>query len=283
MEKVTIIIPAYNEVENILNMHENLNKLCNSFEVIVVDDGSTDNTYELLKKTKVTIIRHPYNKGYGASLKTGIRHAQNDIVVFMDADSPHNPNDIYNLLGYMGEYDMVVGERSKASHISLFRKPGKMFLSIIANYLMGTKIPDLNSGFRAAKKEIIEKFMHILPNSFSFSATITLAVIKGGFNVKYVPITTYKRKGKSMVNPIRDGLRSALLIIRIIVLFNPLKVFFPISFLLFMLGVGYLIFSLIFLGFNIPSGVILLIISSIILFFFGILADQISAFRMEGK
>jgi len=283
--KVSIIIPAYNEEEAIKGTLQKLkgeNKSQN-WEIIVVDDASSDDTAKFASETGVKVIRHPYNKGYGASLKTGVRNAKNDIVVFMDADDQHNPNDIGALLEHIGDYDMVVGARSKTSYISLFRKPGKVLLSTIANYLMNMKIPDLNSGFRAVKKEVIDKFIHILPNSFSFSATITLAAIKGGFNIKYIPITTYKRKGKSTINPIRDGINTLLLIIRIVVLFNPLKIFFPVSFFLFALGMGYLIFALIFLGFHIPSGAVLLIISSIIIFFFGILADQISAFRMEGK
>jgi glycosyltransferase involved in cell wall biosynthesis len=283
--KVSIIIPAYNEekgIEHTLQKLKGGNKKEN-WEIIVVDDASSDDTAKFASEMGVRVIRHPYNKGYGASLKTGVRNAKNDIVVFMDADDQHNPNDISKLLEHIGDYDMVVGARSKTSYISFFRRPGKMLLSIIANYLMNMKIPDINSGFRAVKKEIIEKFIHILPNSFSFSTTITLAAIKGGFNVRYVPITTYKRKGKSVVNPIRDGINTLLLIIRIVVLFNPLKIFFPVSFFLFALGMGYLIFALIFLGFHIPSGAILLILSSMIIFFFGILADQISAFRMEGK
>lgn len=282
---VSIIIPAYNEEKGIKHTLQKLkggNKTKN-WEIIVVDDGSSDSTAKIASEMDVKVIRHPYNKGYGASLKTGVRNAKNDILVFMDADDQHNPEDMGELLEHIGEYDMVVGARSKTSYTSFFRRPGKTLLNIIANYLMNMKIPDLNSGFRVVKKEIIEKFVHILPNSFSFSTTITLATIKGGFNIKYIPITTYKRKGKSIVNPIRDGIKTVLLIIRIIVLFNPLKIFFPVSFFLFLLGIGYLIFALIFLGFHIPSGAILLIISSIIIFFFGILADQISAFRMEER
>ena len=213
-------------------------------EIVVVDDGSTDNTYKLASDTGVKVIRHPYNKGYGAALKTGIRNAKMDIVLFMDADGQHQPRDIKKILSYIEEYDMVVGARTKKSKISLLRRPGKKILSITANYLAGMKIPDLNSGFRAIKKEIVMKYMHILPDTFSITTTITLAAITEGYNIKYIPIETSKGLGTSKIKPFRDGFNFILLIIRAITYFNPQKVFFPISIALFGIGLVFLLYDI---------------------------------------
>ena len=280
--EVTIIIPAYNEEEGITDVITHLKELDRNYEILVVDDGSTDNTYKLASETGVKVIRHPYNKGYGAALKTGIRNAATDIVLFMDADGQHKPRDIKELIQYIVDYDMVVGARTKKSKISLLRRPGKKILSITANYLAGMKIPDLNSGFRALKKGLAQEFMHILPNTFSFSTTITLACIASGYSVKYVPIEAAERVGTSKIKPFRDGFNFIMLIIRTVVLFNPLKVFLPVAIVLFILGFLDLLYEIIYL-FNVSSASILLIISAIFIFFFGILADQISSMRREIK
>ena len=279
---VAIIIPAHNEEEGIAEVINGIKQLNEEYEIIVVDDGSTDNTYKLASETGVKIIHHPYNKGYGAALKTGIRDAKADVLLFMDADGQHQPGDIKKVLPYIEEYDMVVGARTKKSKISLLRRPGKKILSITANYLAGMKIPDLNSGFRALKKDIAMEYMHILPNTFSFSTTITLALVTSGYNVKYVPIEAPERVGKSKIKPFRDGFRFIMLIMRTIVLFDPLKVFLPMSIVLFLLGLPYLMYELV-LHLDVPPSSILLIISSILIFFFGLLADQMSSLRRELK
>ena len=272
---VTIIIPAHNEEEGIADVINGVKGLNTGYEMIVVDDGSTDNTYKLVAETGVKVIRHPYNKGYGAALKTGIRNANADVVLFMDADGQHQPSDIKKLIQYVGEYDMVVGARTKKSKISLLRRPGKKVLGITANYLSGMKIPDLNSGFRAIKKNVAMEFMHILPNTFSLSTTITLALITSGYNVKYVPIEAPERVGTSKIKPFRDGFRFLLMIVRTISLFNPLKIFLPVSLSLFLGGALYSTYGVILYE-DISDTSILLIISSLIIFFFGILADQVS-------
>ena len=272
---VTIIIPAHNEEEGIADVIDGIKQLNTGYEIIVVDDGSTDSTYKLASETGVKVIRHPYNKGYGAALKTGIRNAEADIVLFVDADGQHKPSDIKKLIQYIGEYDMVVGARTKKSKISLLRRPGKKVLGITANYLAGMRIPDLNSGFRALKTIVALEFMHILPNSFSFSTTITLALITAGYSVKYVPIEAPERVGKSKIKPFRDGFRFILMIVRTISLFNPLKIFLPISLLLFLSGVSYLIYEVI-VYVDISDTSLLLIISSLLIFLFGILSDQVS-------
>ncbi|MFH1776970.1 MAG: glycosyltransferase family 2 protein [Candidatus Omnitrophota bacterium] len=281
-KRFSVIIPAYNEELGLKNTLKNL-KLGNfACEIIVVDDGSRDNTVKIAEQAEVKVIVHPYNKGYGAALKTGVRAATAEVVIFMDADGQHNPEDLPALLKHIDEYDMVVGARGKNSQNHLLRSPGKKVLSLIANYLSGMKIPDLNSGFRAIKRSLVLEFMHILPNTFSFTTTITLAILKGGYNVKYVTITTARRKGKSTVNPARDGIRTILLIINTIVLFDPLKVFIPISFGLFIPGLIYMLQQLLTKR-NIPDGALLLIISAILIFFFGILAEQVSQLRRQLK
>ena len=281
-QDVTIIIPAYNEEEGITTVITQLKGLGENYEILVVDDGSTDNTYKLASETGVKVIRHPYNKGYGAALKTGIRNAEADIALFMDADGQHKPSDIEKLMQHIGEYDMVVGARTKKSKISLLRRPGKKILGITANYLAGMKIPDLNSGFRAIKKSVALEFMRILPNTFSFSTTITLALINSGYSVKYVPIEAPERVGTSKIKPFRDGFRFIMLIIRTVILFNPLKVFLPVSAFLFVVGFFELIREII-VYFDVWTTPVLLILSSILIFFFGILADQVSSLRREIK
>jgi len=271
------VIPAYNEENGIENVLNSIQKLGGDYKLLVVDDGSTDNTYEVVKKTGIDIIRHKNNKGYGAALKTGLRNANTNVVLFIDGDGQHDSADVERIAEHMDEYDMVVGARNKNSEISLLRRPGKKILAITANYLSGHHIPDLNSGFRAIKKDKAMEFMHILPNTFSFTTTITLAFLKSGYDIKYVPIQTVKRVGSSKIKPFRDGFRFIMLIIRTITLFEPLKVFLPVSALLFVSGFIYLIHDL-YLH-NISDTSILLIISSIIIFFFGILADQISNIR----
>jgi len=234
---LSIIIPAYNEEEGLRTF---LGKLLpfareRGWEVIVVDDGSTDATADVAREYGAKVISHHRNKGYGSALKTGIRNASNEIVVMMDSDGQHKQEDIERLVEYIDDYDMVVGARKRSKGI---RAPGKKLLSIVANYLSGYKIPDLNSGFRVFRKSLIETFLHFCPNGFSFTTTITLAYLREGYSIKYVPIDAQERVGRpSTVKFFRDGYKTFLLIIRVIVLF--------------------------------------------ILFFMGILADQISAIRRE--
>ncbi|MBN1163714.1 MAG: glycosyltransferase family 2 protein [Candidatus Krumholzibacteriota bacterium] len=280
--KISIIIPAYNEEEGLDRALGSLMPIAaaKGWEVIVVDDGSTDKTPEVVKEQGASLISHPVNKGYGASLKTGIRVAGGEVVIIMDSDGQHDASGIEQLLEHIDRYDMVVGARKKNV---LIRAPGKKLLSLVANFLSGVKIPDLNSGFRAIRKNIVKSFLHICPNGFSFTTTITLAFLREGYNVKYVPLEAEMRVGrKSSVKFFRDGYKTFLLIIRVIVLFNPLKVFIPASLFLLVAGVLFTLYGIISFG-RAPNVGILAILSSIILFFMGILADQISAIRRERR
>ncbi len=280
---ISIVIPAYNEARGIRGVLEKLNEWRDRwFEIIVVDDGSNDGTGEIASAAGARVIRHPRNKGYGASLKTGIRAATTEIVVTLDSDGQHDPEDIARLLDMLEGNDMVVGARGRDSHVPALRRPGKWILNLVANYLAEAEIRDLNSGFRALRRETVRKFLHILPNGFSFSTTLTLALFKEGFNVAYVPIVATPRVGTSTVNPIRDGINAILLIIRVIMLFDPLKVFVPVSLVLFVIALSYAIADmLIKQHLNIPTGAVILFVSSLIIFMFGILADQVSAMRRE--
>ncbi len=279
---ISIIIPAYNEEDTIGTFLRELSKLANShsWEVIVVDDASEDQTAKIVEKFKeIKLLTHPYNKGYGASLKSGVRAATGDYIVTMDADGQHNPKGIIQLIEHINQNEMVVGSREKQKDRNYLRKPGKLLLKWVANYLSGIKIPDINSGFRVIKKSCVEEFMHILPNSFSFSTTITLAMLKAGYNVKYIPINVTKRGGgKSSVRQLKDGFATLLLITRCISLFNPLKVYAPIAGVILIFGIVFSIYGILFIH-SFPKTGVVTILSGILILLFGILADQIAAIR----
>ena len=249
---VSIIIPAYNEagsIRDVVNkIRETLSRSGYEWEIIVVDDGSSDGTAAKLVGQGAVILTHPENKGYGASLKTGIRSAKGDVVVIMDADGTYPPEMIPSLLSGMDEgYDMVVGARTgRDVNIPLLRRPAKFILKKLADYLSETKIPDLNSGLRAFRKELALKYFHLLPSGFSFTTTITLALLSDGYNVKYVPINYLVRsKGKSKIRPLKDFSNFFLLIVRVICYFNPLKVFLPASLLFLAVGIYHVVVTLI--------------------------------------
>ncbi len=285
MQNLTVVIPAYNEEHGLTKvLPELIENLENGWEVIVVDDGSTDKTAEIVKGyKKIQLVKHPYNKGYGAALKTGIRAAKNEAILLMDSDGQHSIKDFHRIIKKFGEddYDLVIGARSTEAYQVKTRVPGKFLLTKTAEYLMGTKIKDLNSGLRIFKKSKVVPFFNILPNSFSFSTTSTLAFLKEAFNVAYIDIETEKREGrKSSVKFARDGSRTLLLITRVIMLFNPLKIFFPVSVLTFALGVllglyGVVIFQ------RIPNSSVILMVFGMFLFFFGMLADQTASIRRQ--
>lgn len=249
-------------------------------EVIVVDDGSTDNTARVASEAGARVIRHRNNKGYGAALKAGIRAADREIVVTFDADGQFDTKEIAKLVDALNESDMAVGVRPRGAGSPTIRKPGKWLLGKTANYLAQTEIPDLNCGLRALRVDTAKRFLNLLPNGFSFTTTLTLAMFKDGYNVTYLPITVHPRSfGASSVRA-ADGLNTFLLIIRIIALFDPLKVFLPASALLFVTGVAYWIYdSISTQRLNIPTGAMILLVSTVIVFLFGILADQVSAIR----
>lgn len=277
-KQTTIIIPAYNEEDVILQtlkciVNEELHK---RYEILFVDDGSDDSTFEMISKYPVKVIRHHVNKGYGAALKTGIRHANGERVIMMDSDGQHDPHYIGKIEYSLQEHDMVIGERSTSSYQVKRRRAGKRLIRRIGEYLVEQKLPDYNSGFRGFRKEIIEGMLHLMPNGFSFSTTSTLAFLKEGYNVGRVEIEVKERQGrKSNVKMVRDGSKTILLLFRIIMLFNPLKVFFPASIISFLVGVGFGIAGFIIYD-RFSNGAVILTMLGMFLFFIGLVADQIS-------
>jgi glycosyltransferase involved in cell wall biosynthesis len=276
---VSIVVPAYNEEESIAQVIEQIDLVMRShdyrYEIIVVDDGSTDNTAQMAEDKSVRIIRHPCNKGYGASLKTGIRNAKGGIILIIDADCTYPVEKIPVLLSYMNEYDMVVGARTnKDVEIEFIRRPAKWALSKLANYLSGTRIPDLNSGFRAFRKEIALEFFNILPDQFSFTTTITLGMICSGYAIKYEPISYFKRVGKSKISPLRDTSNFISLIVRTVMYFNPLKIFLPVSLAIAVLGIAMLCYD-VFVIRNIGDKTVLLLSMALLFGAIGLLSDLI--------
>jgi len=276
--KFSIIIPAFNEASGIVQLLESIERLgyCKQSEVIIVDDGSTDDTTLIAAKFPVRIIKHETNKGYGASLKTGIRKSTGDKVITMDSDGQHDPYYLEKAFALLEEYDMVIGERGADSFHVKNRKRGKKLIRMIGEYLVEQKLPDFNSGFRGFDRNLILSMLHIMPNGFSFSTTSTLAFLKEGYSIGTFPIKVEERNGRpSNVRFIKDGTKTLLLLFRIIMLFNPLKVFFPASIFITILGLGWGIHGF-FVFDRFSNSAIILMTLGMFLFFFGLIADQIA-------
>lgn len=278
-KRFSIIIPCYNEEKAIGNVLKELTSLPEEPEIIVINDGSNDRSSEIIQLYKVKVITHPYRKGYGASLKSGIVSASSPTLIFFDGDGQHPSSDIARFIAELDHYDFVIGSRTSSETSPVLRRPGKMILKWVAQILTGRKISDLNCGFRAVKKNIIQKYLHLLPQGFSFSTTMTLIGFSRGYNVTFLPVATTKRIGKSTVS-MKDGINTLLLIMRFITLFNPLKIFFPVSSILFLIGISWSIPYLL-TGKGLTVASLFLLFTSITVFFFGILADQISQLRLE--
>jgi len=283
IDGVSIVIPAYNEekgvagtLEEIKRMTKNLEMEC---EVIVVDDGSKDNTAEIATQSGVKVIQHPQNRGYGAALKTGIHHADYDTIVITDADGTYPNGDIPNLLAEMEQYDceMVVGARTGENvNIPLIRKPAKWAINKLANYLSRTKIPDLNSGLRVMKKNVVEKFLGVLPDGFSFTTTISLAMLTNGYLVRYIPIDYRKREGKSKIKPIKDTLNFIQLIVKTVLYFEPLRVFTPLSMVFILASLGVLLYSFFFSPKIMDITTLVLFVTGVQMLAIGMLADLVN-------
>lgn len=278
--KLSIVIPAYNEqhaIGRVLNdLKEVISRSGLDYEVIVVDDGSRDSTAEVVRASGgVTLIQHSVNRGYGAALKNGIRNADGELILTIDSDGTYLAKDIPELLKYASEYDMVVGARTSGEiRIQRARKLARYILVKLAGYMVGNKIPDLNSGLRIFRKETVRIFLGMLPSGFSFTTSLTLAYLSEGYSIKYVPIDYARREGKSKIHPIRDSLNFGLLIVRTITYFNPLKVFLPLGILLIVIGLGWLVYTIIATS-GIGSAAVLTILSGLQVIIMGLLADLI--------
>ena len=278
---VSIVVPVYNEVETAEKILRDIIQVMKdgraAFEVIAVDDGSDDGSLQNVRLPNVRVIRHEKNRGYGAAVKTGIRHAQGEAVIITDADGTYPISQIPRLLDVYWEKDcdMVVGARTgEQASIPIVRRPAKWVVNKLANVLSGVRIPDLNSGLRVMKKDVLETYIRMLPDGFSLTTTITLAMLTNGFEVEYVSIDYYKRRGNSKIRPFADTLGFVQLILRTIVFFNPMKIFFPLSMVFFLLGFGFLVRDLIRL--NLAQTSVFLLMSGGLILAIGLLADLIT-------
>lgn len=279
---VSIIIPAFNEEGAVERVIRGLMEQFPEVEMTVVNDGSTDNTGSIIDKTGANVIHHDRNLGYGASLQSGISLSTREYVLFCDADGQHSVEDVNRIIKECDGCDMAVGNRGNRSYSPMNRAPGKFILRKFANFLAGQKLPDLNSGLRIIKKEVLLKYIHLMPDGFSFSTTSTFALLKGKYRIKWVPITTLKREGKSAVQQWKHGPQTIMLMLRLTVLFEPLKVFMAVTGILFLLTLISLTIDLLLTaGKGIADTTVLLSISTLLVFMFGLSCDQISALRRE--
>jgi glycosyltransferase involved in cell wall biosynthesis len=275
-KKISIVIPARNEAESLKVILPEIARIKDIFEVIVVNDASEDDTVSVCKDNNVKLVNHLYQKGNGASIKSGARLATGEYLVFMDADGQHDPKDIDALLNELDSgYDMVIGARERDSHASLPRYIANLVYNKFASYMSGHEIMDLTSGFRAVKSTYFKKFLYLLPNGFSYPTTITMAFFRSGYSIKYVPIECPPRIGNSHIRLIKDGIKFFLIIFRLSSLYSPLKIFAPISLMLFITGICYYAYTYIYLE-RFTNMSILFLLTSVIIFMIGLLAEQIT-------
>lgn len=279
--KISIIIPVYNEADAIGDLVLQIRSLYPDFEVIVINDGSTDDSAAVASNAGVFVYSHPYNIGNGAAIKSGIRIASGDILVFIDGDFQHDPEDIGKMLEYFPDYDMVVGARSMGGQASFARALGNKAYNWLASYVAKFKIQDLTSGFRAVKADIARQFLYLLPNTYSYPTTLTLGVLRNGRSVKYIPIKINQRKtGKSNISLFKDGVRFFMIIAKICTLYSPMRIFLPVSLVMFLLGLGNYIYTFATSG-RFTNMSALLCVTSILIFMMSLISEQICQMRVE--
>ena len=277
---VTVVLPARNEIQAIGEVLQRVRDVCPEAEILVVADGSTDGTPEAAEAAGARVIRHPYNMGVVAAIKTAIRNATGDVLMVVDADGQHDPTDIPRLLQHMTDYDMAVGVRSRASHASRTRGLGNWLLDRLASYVAGMELDDLTSGFRAMRRAVLLEFVHLFPNRYSWPLTSMLSFAKAGYSIKFVPVDARRRAGgKSGQKLLQNGVKFVLIILRIVMLFSPMRVMFPVGLLLFGLSIlGYAL-SLLNDGpvLHLPGSTQMFFIGAMVVWMFGLLAEQIVA------
>jgi glycosyltransferase involved in cell wall biosynthesis len=279
---VSIVIPAYNEAGAIGAVIKGLVEAFPEAELIVVNDGSQDDTGAIACEAGARVIEHDRNRGYGSALRTGTLNAGRDYVLFCDSDGQHSVEDVGRLIDACNQHDMVVGARGQDSHSPLRRRPGKFIIRAFADHLAGEKIPDLNSGLRMIRRDVLLKYLHLMPTGFSFSTTSTFAMLKTHRQVKWVPITVTQRVGQSTVQQWKHGPQTLMLMLRLTVLFEPLKVFLEVAGMLAVLTLVSFIVGLYTSGrLNIGSSTVVLAVATLLAFAFGLLCDQVSALRRE--
>jgi len=278
----SIVIPAFNEEPAVGPLVAALRAGGAWREIIVVDDGSSDATAERAREAGATVVRHPYNKGNGAAVKTGIRHASGEFVLIVDGDGQQRAADAVRLVSRLGEYDLVIGARSSGTQATRLRLLGNAALNRLAGYLTGRRILDLTSGFRGARRSQLREFLHLLPNGFSTPTTTTLAFIKAGYNVCFEPIEAAARVGSSKIRLAKDGVRFLLIVLKIVTLFSPFRVFLPVSLASFFLGAAYAAWTIATQS-HVTNSSVLLIMLAVIVFLVGLVSEQIAALRFEGR
>ncbi|HFQ93167.1 MAG TPA: glycosyltransferase family 2 protein [Anaerolineae bacterium] len=280
---LSIVLPLHNEAAAVGGLLTDLLPVLEatgeSFEIVAVNDGSTDNSAAAVTAVadpRIRLLSHPYNMGNGAAVKTGIRAARGEWILLMDADGQHKPADVPRLLTLRGRYDMVVGARAKGSDTAVHRDIANAIYNRFAGYVCGRRIDDLTSGFRLIRAELAKRLVFLLPNTFSYPTTLTLAVVRSGYSLAYVPIQTGKRQGKSKIKLLRDGSRFFLILFKIATLFSPLKIFVPLSLLIFLLGLGYGGFKVLFLGTRYGPTSAMLMTIAVVIFLIGLVSEQIT-------
>jgi glycosyltransferase involved in cell wall biosynthesis len=279
---ISIVIPAYNEAAAIAGVVGALRDAAPWREIVVVDDGSADGTGTAAAQAGAVVVRHPYNKGNGAAVKSGIRRATGDYVLIVDGDGQHAADAALRIAARLGEYDLVVGARDRRSQASGARLLGNGALNWLAGYLAGHRIPDLTSGLRGARRDHLRQFLHLLPNGFSTPTTTTLAFLRAGYNVDFVPITAAPRVGRSKIRLGRDGVKFVLILLRVITIFSPFRIFLPLSALAFVTGAAYGAWTAYFHA-KIPNGAVLLLTLSFLVFLIGLLSEQIASLRADPR
>lgn len=283
---LTVALPAFHEVHVIADVITSIRTTCPDAEILVVADGSTDGTPEAAEQAGARVIRHPYNKGNGAAVKTAIRNARGDVILIIDADGQHDPLDIPRLLQHMTAYDMAVGVRSRSSHASRARGAGNWMLDRFASYVAGMELDDLTSGFRAMRRSVVLEFIHLLPNRYSWPTTTMLSLAKAGYSIKFVPIQAQPRTGgRSRQKLFQNGVKFMMIILRIVMLFSPLRVMFPVGLVLMGLSLLGYVLSIANHGplLHLPGSTVMFFVGAIIVWMFGLLAEQIVAMGLTRR
>jgi glycosyltransferase involved in cell wall biosynthesis len=278
----SVIVPAFNEGVSIGPLVTELRSVAAWHEVLVVDDGSRDETAARAAAAGARVIRHPYNKGNGASVKTALRQATGAFVLIIDADGQHRPADALRLVAQLDTYDLVVGARSVQTQATAFRRAGNAMLNWTASYLTTRPIPDLTSGFRAARRACILEFLHLLPNGFSTPTTTTLAFLKAGYSVHFETVDAARRQGNSHIRLASDGVGFILILLKVITIFSPMRIFLPISAAAFVVGAAYAVWTIVTQS-HVTNSSVLLILMSVLIFLVGLVSEQISSLRLEGR
>jgi glycosyltransferase involved in cell wall biosynthesis len=279
--EISIVIPVFNEARALPELIGKIRALkLPHAEIIVVDDGSTDGSAEAAMGAGASVVGHPYNIGNGAAVKSGIRAARGKTLLLMDGDGQHRPEDIPSLLKETGRYHMVVGARTRGSKLRFHRYAANLLYNFLASYVTRFKVQDLTSGFRALSRRDALRFIDLLPNTFSYPTTLTLAFLRSGFTVKYVPIQTLYRAGQSKISLLTDGIRFLLIITKIATLFSPFRVFLPVSVFFFLAGLSNYLYTYFTQG-RFTNMSVFMFTTAVIIFMLGLVSEQIALLRME--